>query len=428
MFCNFDNLFFYCSIPRILFLDMNSFFASVEQQENINLRNKPIAVVPVDSNGTSVISASYEARAFGIKTGTMVSEAKILCPNLKTVLARPRVYVHYNKKIVETLHNFFVEINELSVDEMACLLPPSKRTDQEAVLLAKKVKQKIKLDVGDYMNCSIGIAPNIFLAKVASDFQKPDGLTLFTGDYKEKLFSLSLKDLPGIARQNEKRLRSCGIYSVKDLWEADLKRLRSVWGGTIGERWHYMLRGNLDIDYGNHFIGTQKKSVSQSHVLPPRFRNLEGARDMLLRITAKALKRLRSYYQLPKTVLCRIGFRHNESWSIKTNWDFAKSYQVPANDDLCWFPMIYEAASKIKMDENFRPTKVSVVFVDLYSSKNQQTSFLEDRTRFSNLFYAIDKIKDKFDTHVHIAQILHILNEAPPRISFGGTIKDEFWK
>jgi DNA polymerase-4 len=404
---------------------MNSFFASVEQQEQPHLRNAPVVVAPMITNTTCAISASYQARAYGIKTGTSVADAKVLCPAVRVVAARPKLYVQYNRAIVELLHHFFVEIEELSVDEMACYLPPSKKNIEAAINLAKQVKAFIKKKLGEALRCSIGIAPNIFLAKVASDFQKPDGLTLFVDDYTEKLFSLSLTDLPGIAKRNEQRLRSCGIYTVKDLWDADFSKLRSVWGGTVGERWHYMLRGNLQIDYSQGTIGEQKKSVSQSHVLPPQFRTIPGARDMLLRLTAKALRRLRSYNQAPKAVYARISFRHKESWGKKLAWEVARSYPVAANDDLCWLPMIHQCTSTIAYNDEYRPVKVTVCFSDLYSTVVQQSSFLEDRTRYFKLFQAIDRIRSKLGAEVNVAQIFHLSKEAPFRISFGGVVKDK---
>jgi len=411
---------FYDFTPRILFIDMNSFFASVEQQERPALRNSPLIVAPMLSDTTCAISVSYQARIFGIKTGTSVREAKQLCPHIQVIAARPRKYVEYCRKIVELLHYYFVTIEELSVDEMACVLPPSKRSIESATILGERVKTHIKQSLGEALRCSIGIAPNVFLAKVASDFKKPDGLTLFVGDYTDKLFSLSLTDLPGIAKRNEQRLQGFGIYTVKDLWEAELSTLRSVWGGTVGERWHYMLRGNLQIDYGVH-SDAPKKSVSHSHVLAPELRTIQGARDMLLRLAEKALKRLRAYNQIAKTISCRISFRHVRSWEDKRAWEMKHSYPVYANDDLCWLPIIDSYSGEIKMGDDFRPVKASVCFYDLQSKDNEQLSLFEDRSKYTKLFKLIDSVKEKTGCEVHVAQVLNLQEHAPFRISFGKT-------
>lgn len=404
--------------PRFLFIDMNSFFASVEQQENPKFQNKPIIVVPVDSDGSCAISASYEAKAYGIKTGTSIGEAKAKCPDLIIKLAEHRKYVNYNRAIVEVLHHHFVTIKELSVDEMACLLPPSKKSPEKARQLGQQVKDHIKKQVGSAMGCSIGIAPNIFLAKVASDFKKPDGLTLFIDDYQKFLFTLKLTDLPGIAHRNEIRLKSHGIYTVEDLWNAKLSDLRKVWGGTVGERWHYMLRGSLEIDYGVN-TDQDRKSVGHSHVLPPKFRTIDGARLIMLRLAQKALRRLRSYDQLSKIVCCFISFRHVNDWSQKYYWDFKHAHSTHANDDLCWMPIIDKYCSSIPDIPNFRPTKVAITFMGLQSIKSQQLSLLEDRSNYSRLFKMIDSLKDKGLNEVHIADVLDLAEEAPFRISFG---------
>lgn len=415
---------FYDSTPRILFIDMNSFFASVEQQEKPALRNAPVIVAPMLSDTTCAISVSYQARAFGIKTGTSVREAKILCPSVQVIGARPRKYVEYSRAIVELLHHYFVVIEELSVDEMSCVIPPSKRTVEHSIRLGESVKNHIKQSLGVALRCSVGIAPNVFLAKVASDFKKPDGLTLFVGDYRDKLFSLSLTDLPGIGKRNEQRFKSCGIYTVEDLWNADLMTLRSVWGGTVGERWHYMLRGNLQTDYG-HGGDAPKKSVSHSHVLAPELRTPQGAQDMLLRLAEKALRRLRSYNQISKTISCKIRFRKNGSWNDTYSWEMKHSYPVHANDDLCWLPIIESQGKAMKIQSGYSPIKASVCFYDLQSKENEQLSLFEDRSKYTNLFKIIDSVKEKTGCEVHVAQVLNLQEHAPFRISFGKTSSRE---
>ena len=148
-----------------LFLDLNSYFASVEQQETPHLRGKPVIVVPSDTDWTCAIAASYEAKAYGIKTGTMVMEAKKMCPNLHCVPARHRLYVEYHNKIIEEVSKH-IPINTIhSIDELSSRLPPSKRNIDTAKNIAQKVKNSLQQNIGPHIKCSIGFAPNSLLAK-----------------------------------------------------------------------------------------------------------------------------------------------------------------------------------------------------------------------------------------------------------------------
>jgi DNA polymerase-4 len=184
-----------------LFVDMNSYFASVEQQLRPELRGRPVAVVPVMAESTCCIAASYEAKRFGIRTGTNVAEARRLCPGLQVIL--------------EAVDSVLPVEEVLSVDEMYCRLGLSQREPEPATELGMKVKRAVKRHVGESLLCSVGLAPNRFLAKVAGEMQKPDGLTVVTlDDLPNKLYSLSLRDLPGIGRRMEARLGRHGVRTV----------------------------------------------------------------------------------------------------------------------------------------------------------------------------------------------------------------------
>src|SRR6185369_9811237 len=182
---------------RYLFIDMNAFFASVEQQERPELRGKPIIVAPVMTDSTCAIASSYEAKPFGIRTGTMVKDAKRLCPELVVVEGRPKLYRQYHDGIVEVLNAHFVEVKPLSVDEMACPVSRFYAGREAEERMARRVKQNLYDRLGACLRASIGIAPNVFLAKVGSDMQKPDGLTILDEtNLPGALFGLELLALP----------------------------------------------------------------------------------------------------------------------------------------------------------------------------------------------------------------------------------------
>ncbi len=274
---------------RWLFLDLNSYFASVEQQENPRLRDKPIIVTPVASEGTCAIAASYEAKAAGIRTGTPVYEARRLCPGLKIVPARHDVYVEYHHRIVDIVERHLHVTKVCSIDEVACELLGRERQPENALAIARAVQADILRKAGECLRSSVGIAPSVLLAKTASDMKKPAGLTvLSSNDLPEKLLGLDLRDLCGIGRNMERRLRAAGIENIATLWSLSPGRMRAVWGSIGGERFWYGLHG---IDPPE--IETKQHSIGHSHVLGPRLRNASAARLVARRLLTRAASRLR---------------------------------------------------------------------------------------------------------------------------------------
>lgn len=277
-----------------LYLDLNSYFASVEQQLQKQLRNKPIAIVPVMTDATCAIAASYEAKAYGIKTGTMIYEAKKLCPELICVEANHENYVEYHHKILAEIDKYIpVEIIS-SIDEVACKLIGSQKQEEKARKLAKIIKIGLQKNIGEYIRCSIGIAPNRFLAKTASNLEKPDGLQiLYSKDVPERIKHFKLSDLTGIGRAMEYKLNKSGILSISELYNIPPKHMRKIWGNVQGEKFWYMLRGQEIAD-----IKTERKTIGHSHVLEPKWRNTELAEKVMSRLLLKAASRLRrmNYY------------------------------------------------------------------------------------------------------------------------------------
>jgi hypothetical protein len=173
-----------------LFLDLNAFFASCEQQDNPALRGKPIIVVQTLTDSACAIAASYAAKAFGIKTGTLVRDARRLCPSVIPVQARHQLYTAYHERILKAVDTCLPIDKVCSIDEVACRLMGTERQVPVARELALKAKNALRVQVGECLTCSIGIAPNVFLAKVGSDMQKPDGLVIITkADLPEVLAS-----------------------------------------------------------------------------------------------------------------------------------------------------------------------------------------------------------------------------------------------
>ncbi len=279
---------------RSLVVDFNSYFASVEQQLQPELRGRPVGVVPMIADSTCLIAASYECKRLGVKTLTRVRDAKKLIPDIVLVVARHKEYVEFHEKAVKAVDTILPVEKVMSIDEMSCEIPTRFRAPDMAQKKALEIKQAIYKAIGECMHTSIGIAPNIFLAKQASNMQKPNGLTVITlDDLPNKLYGMKLGDLTGIGHQMLKRLNRHEIYTIEDLWKLNKDQMHTIWGGVGGEDFYARLRGE-ELDW--HTEGG--KSISHSHVLPPEMRNLQDSYAVLDRLTQKAAMRLRKANQV----------------------------------------------------------------------------------------------------------------------------------
>ncbi len=277
---------------RYLFLDLNSYFASVEQQVRPELRGKPVAVVPIaNTDATCAIAASYEAKAFGVKTGMRIYEAKKLCPGLICVDARHDLYVEYHHRIMAEVENHLPIQKVRSIDEASCKLMGDECRPDRARELGRAIKTGIRAKVGDFLKCSVGVGPTVLLAKIASKLQKPDGLVLLPPEeLPGPLLKLKLIDLPGIGWNMEQHLFQAGITSIADLWALSPKHARNIWGSVGGERFWYALHGfELPEDK------TNRHSIGHSRMLSPHMRPPEQARIVARALLLKAAVRLRRY-------------------------------------------------------------------------------------------------------------------------------------
>lgn len=274
---------------RWLFLDLNSYFASVEQQLQPHLRGKPVVVSPVDTDTTSAIAASYEAKAYGIRTGTPIWEAKRLCRDLIITPARHGVYVDYHNRIRAEVERHVPVTKVCSIDEVACRLMDNENDPAFVRDLARRIKAGIAANVGEYLKCSIGVAPTRLVAKIACDMRKPDGLTVVEAhELPERLYALGLTDIPGIGRKMERRLAAKGVLSIRDLIARGPRRAGEAWGAVNGDRLWWSLSGHEVPE-----ITTQHRSIGHSQVLSPSKRDPAAALATARRLCLKAASRLR---------------------------------------------------------------------------------------------------------------------------------------
>ncbi len=307
---------------RWLFLDLNAYFASVEQQENPALRGRPVIVAPGGVETTVAIAASYEAKAYGISTGTPVWEARRKCPDLVIVSPRHELYVDYHDRIVAEIEEHIPVTKVCSIDEVACRLLDNENSDISVRALSSRIKAGIRANVGDWLRCSIGVAPNRLLAKLASDMMKPDGLVVLDAELlPQRLFGLELMDIAGIGTKMKARLAKAGVNDIEQLCARQPRNAGSAWGGTDGDRLWYLLHG-IDLPEKR----SEMRSVGHSHVLAPKARGSEAARLTTRRLALKAAARIRR-----KNVRARLLLLHARFEDGGAKW--RGSIKLPATQD-----------------------------------------------------------------------------------------------
>jgi DNA polymerase-4 len=392
---------------RSLVVDFNSYFASVEQQFQPRLRQRPVVVVPVLTDSTCCIAASTEAKVFGITTGTPVYEAKKLCPRLHVIEARPALYIRTHHRLVAAVESCLPVDRVMSIDEMHGALTGPWQDPGRAQALAHQIKQTIAQTVGSWLRCSIGIAPNLFLAKTASDLQKPDGLVIIeTHQLPHALHSLQLRDLCGIGRNMEQRLHRYGICTVAQLCSASARDLRQAWGSVEGERMYRRLRGGLVPE-----LPTQKSVVSHSHVLPPPQRNETEAHAVLHRLLQKAAARLRRMEYLAGALQLSLFSREQNGWSDELHFgETSNSLEFVRLLDQLW---------KRRPSPLPSPHQVGVSLFGLVPAGAHTPSLFYERPFDPRLDRAIDLLNESFGKNtVFFGGSFEARASAPLRIAF----------
>lgn len=415
--------------PRLrwLFLDLNSYFASIEQELDPKLRGLPVAVVPVVADTTVCIAASYEAKEFGVRTGTQVGEAKRMCPGITLVEAQHELYVEYHNKIVEAVERIVPVTSVMSIDEMACRLIGREQPLLAALDLARRVKEEIRSTVGSTLRCSVGLAQNRYLSKVASDMEKPDGLVALTPDILEAaLLQLTPRDLPGIGPRMEKRLHSAGIRTMAQLWALDREQMNHLWGGMGGEKlWHW-LRGE---DFEDAEL-EHAKSIGNSHVLPPELRTLDGCYAVVSKLLHKTAMRLRTARLWTTNLRLSVKFAVSKEEAARQHYSgipqLAWSQSTPlieCQDNQTLTEGLRKLWAAMPKGRKYqKPFYVGVSLSNLVPDHQHTLSLfsgLETEVRRTQLSRTMDSINRKHGTtKLFFASMLPAGTAAPTRIAF----------
>ena len=297
--------------PEHLYVDFDGFFASCEEQANPRLFGCPIGVIPFqDARNSCVIASNPKAKKFGVKTGVAIAQAHRMCPQIVLVPQRPDLYVRTQQRVVAAVLSVLPIDVICSIDELAAVL--GRRDGPEDV--AGRIKQRVREAVGKRITCSIGCAPNRWLAKIAADLDKPDGLTVLgPGDLPGRLLEIGLEDLPGIGRRMRARLERAGLSTVGDVWNASPGRLGSIWDNVAGARFWYALHG-----YAVEPPTTRRSSIGHGRVLPPEQRSVPAAREPARQLVVKAARRLRRAGFLSRRLTLSADCLNGPRWGAST--------------------------------------------------------------------------------------------------------------
>ena len=372
------------SSRTILHIDMNAFFAAVEQQSDPTLRGKPIAITGSGAR-TIITTSSYEARAFGVKTGMTVYEAKQLCPELIQVVGNNRKYTDTSTGIINIFRNYTPAVEVFSIDEGFLDITGSLKIFGSAKRISMLIKAQIYQKYG--LTCSIGIAPNKLLAKLASDMKKPDGLTLIAPDrISETLEDLPIEELCGIGSRMQQHLNLLGITTCGQLGRFPSKTLKKRFG-VIGERLQRMGLGIDDSPVTPSSGDETVKTVGHSTTLPYDIDNRDAICRWLLRLSEMVGRRARRYGVAGRTVTLTI--RYSDFTTFST--------QETGADCLSQSHEIYQAAVSIldRIDLE-QPVRLLGVRLSNLRQRGSQYHLFPEVRRYECLTEAVDTVNDRF--------------------------------
>lgn len=401
-----------------LYIDMDSFFASVAQACHPALRGRPVGVCPCLADNCAVVSASREAKMAGIKVGMRIAEARRRLPEMEFVADSPVSYRDIHRIIVEILDQTPCQIGVRGIDE-AYLKLPSYLVGQSPAIeqLARAIKSQLAARLGSCITASIGASANIWLAKMAASSCKPDGVRLLRlVDLVSFYGQLRLTDFTGISWRLARQLYRKGIYEPKALYRASYSFLSHIMG-VNGGKWWLRLRG-FEVDL---HPSQPKKSMSHQATLMPRpATSTDQVYAVLTKIAAKLAYRLRraGLYGRGAT----IWLRHLDS----RNWQGQIKFSRVTNSPQSILRELKKLATPVLESQNFLPIQRVSVAVAPLTDAVQLNLIGEDERRFDDLSVALDAIYSKWGRDTIVPASSLGASIVPDRIGFGSSIQTPF--
>ncbi len=391
------------SLPRIMLLDMNSFFASVEQQANPFLRGRPVGIVASMHPTSCLIAASKECKAAGIKTGTLNKLAKQICPDIVLIKSEPEKYRQISREFNRILREYTVETEPYSIDET---FVDFRGSDLNPIQVGAEVKQRIKDEIGEWLTCNVGIGANKFLAKTAAEMKKPDGLSILWREHLREVYKdMKLTDLWGVARGWANRLLKLNITSPAQLLDYPVQNLISLYGKPGFYLWRRV--NGLEEDEVSSEADLPK-SFGHSWVLNFRTTDKFRLAPVIMRLAEKAARRMRHER------LCAYGFYlsvyfvdgtgiHQQK---KLNQPIKRGYELYQHALLLWKD--WEFLSNVQ--------NIAVAFTEVKFDYKQLPLFISKEERLNQI---IDNINNKYGEFVIRSGLLtNTKDYAPDSIGF----------
>lgn len=372
-----------------LYLDFDSFFASVEQQLHKELRGKAIGITPFKGPGNRcLIACSTEAKRAGVSNVMMLDEAKKVCPNIILVPQNPALYRRAHNALLSEIESVLPISAIKSIDELTCDLDDYQRKSPERI--AHNIKRNIAENIGPYIKCSIGFAANRQLAKMACKAGKPNGAMIWHPKIMpEPLFQLKLDDIPAVGSRMLRRLQGANIHTVRQLYEANPKHVRKLWRNVTGERLWYALHG-----YDIKAPENNRMMFGHGRILPPQNRALPAAREVARFLLIKAARRLRREDYYASGIYFSISLKSGY-WSRSHPLPMIHDDQaVLAEFEIMWQTMRSETNA---YDIAF---KVGVTLFNISPANTRQLNFLledeQQRIKWEKVNQAMDDLNEKY--------------------------------
>ncbi len=366
----------------IMHVDMDAFFASVEQLDNPELKGLPVIVGGLSGRGV-VSTCSYEARKFGVHSAMPMHMAKRLCPQGIYIYPRMRRYKELSDRIMEIFHSFSPLVEQLSVDEAFLDISGMEGLYPDVVTLGKAVKEQIYSDTG--LHASVGIAPNKFLAKLASDLDKPDGMVLIKPETAAAFIApMPVRKIFGIGKSAEAALLQYGIDTIGKIAAADIKILQKVFG-VNAQTVHDLARG---IDNRPVVNETEAKSIGKEHTYDEDLYSFDDLRNAVRDLCGETGWRLRKKNLIGYTVTLKVKFN-----SFKTITRSITS-ELPVAYDEEIYALALKLMQQVKFTEGVRLLGVSISHLE--SEGTAPVLNFNENEKLKKRNAAVDFLKNKF--------------------------------